>query len=149
MKYNKPRSGFELRLRGSFPMTIPQRNPTESVCLCKCCKFFLSNYIKFAELVIKIFKRTEYITNLSLSLYIYIYICVCVCVCVYITYIRFIYWMPWNLVCDFWVSWSFYKTTIIWHLTKWNESKIEKYSQKPLGLCRNLYVYFCVCVGGL
>ena len=25
----------------------------------------------------------------------------------------------------------FYKTTIIRQLTKWNESKIEKYSQKP------------------
>ena len=26
--------------------------------------------------------------------------------------------MPWNLVCDSWVSWSFYKTTIIRQLTK-------------------------------
>ena len=25
--------------------------------------------------------------------------------------------MPWNLVCDPWVSWSFYKTTIIRQLT--------------------------------
>ena len=59
--------------------------------------------------------------------YIYIYI-----------YIRVIYFMPWNFVCDPWVSWSFYKTTIIRQLTKWNESKIEKYSQKPLGFCNSM-----------
>ena len=35
-------------------------------------------------------------------------------------YIRFIYIMPSNLVCDPWVSWSFYKITIICQLTKWN-----------------------------
>ena len=28
--------------------------------------------------------------------------------------------MPWNLVCDPWVSWSFYKTTIIRQLTKFH-----------------------------
>ena len=44
------------------------------------------------------------------------------------------------------VSLSFYKTTIIRQITKWNESKIEKYSQKSLGLCRNLYVCLWVCV---
>ena len=56
--------------------------------------------------------------------------------------------MPWNFFCDPWVSWRFYKTTIIRQLTKWNESKIEKYSKKPLGLCMNLYVclWVCVCV---
>ena len=55
--------------------------------------------------------------------------------------------MPWNLVCDPWVSWSFYKTTIIRLLTKWNESKIEKYCQKPLGFCRkHVIVGVCVCV---
>ena len=32
---------------------------------------------------------------------------------------------------------------------KWNESKIEKYNQKPLGFCRKLYVWLCVCVCGL
>ena len=48
--------------------------------------------------------------------------------------------MPWNLVCDSWVSRTFYKTTIIRQLTKRNESKIEKYSQKPLGFYRKLYV---------
>ena len=48
--------------------------------------------------------------------------------------------MPWNLVCDSGVSWSFSRTTIIRQSTKLNESKIEKYSQKLLGFCRNLYV---------
>ena len=60
-------------------------------------------------------------------------------------YIRFIYLMLWKFVCNSWISWSFYKT-IIRQITKWNELKIEKYSQKPLGLCRNLYVCFCVYV---
>ena len=56
--------------------------------------------------------------------------------------------MWWKFVRDPWVLWSFYKTTIIRQITKWNESKIEKYNQKPLGLCRNLYVcsWVCVCV---
>ena len=69
--------------------------------------------------------------------YIYIYIYI---------YIRLIYLMPWKFVCDLWVSWNFYKTAIIRQTTRRNESKIEKYSQKPLGLCRNLYVCLWVCV---
>ena len=51
------------------------------------------------------------------------------------------YSMLWNLLGDPWVSWSFHKTTIIRQLTKWNESKIEKYNQKQLGFCRKLYVW--------
>ena len=35
--------------------------------------------------------------------------------------------MPWNLVCDPWFSWGFYKTTIIRQLTKWNESLEQEY----------------------
>ena len=61
-------------------------------------------------------------------------------------YIRFTHLIPWKFVWDIWVSWSFYKTTIIRQITKWNESKIEKYSQKPLGFCRDLYVCLWVCV---
>ena len=52
--------------------------------------------------------------------------------------------MPWNIVGNPWVSWSFYKTTIIGQITKWNESKIEKYGQKLLVLGRNLYVYLYI-----
>ena len=40
---------------------------------------------------------------LSLSLYIYIYIIVIIIIIEWF-YIRFIYLMPWNLVCDAWVS---------------------------------------------
>ena len=51
-------------------------------------------------------------------IYIYIYVCVCVylcvcmCICLYDNnkwiYIRFIYSMPWNLICGPSVSWSFF-----------------------------------------
>ena len=47
--------------------------------------------------------------------------------------------MPWKFVCDLWF-YEVLQATTIRQITKENE-KIEKYSQKPLGLCLNLYVY--------
>ena len=49
--------------------------------------------------------------------------------------------MPWKFVCDFWFH-EISQTTIIRQITKGNEGieKIEKYSQKLLGLCSNFYV---------
>ena len=51
------------------------------------------------------------------------------------------YLMPWKFVCDL----KFHKvlqTTINRQITKGNKEikKIEKYSQKPMELCTNLYV---------
>ena len=45
--------------------------------------------------------------------------------------------MPWMFVCH--LSFHNFLQTIIWQITKGNE-EIEKYSQKPLELCTNLYV---------
>ena len=55
--------------------------------------------------------------------------------------------MQWKFFCDLRFH-EFLPTTIIRQITKGNEEieKIEKYSQKPLKLCTNIYV--CVC-GGL
>ena len=49
--------------------------------------------------------------------------------------------MPWKFVCDLRLR-EVLQTIIIRQITKRNEEieKIEKYSRKPLGLCRNLYV---------
>ena len=57
--------------------------------------------------------------------------------------------MPWKFVCDLRFH-DVFRTTIIRQITKENEEigKIEKYSQKSLELCTNLYVYGLVC-GGL
>ena len=51
------------------------------------------------------------------------------------------YLMLWKFICDPMFR-GVLQTTIIKQITKENEEieKIEKYSQKPLGLCRNLYV---------
>ena len=46
--------------------------------------------------------------------------------------------MPWKFVCDLWFC-EVLQTTIVRQITKGNEG-LEKYSQKTLGLCRNLYV---------
>ena len=56
--------------------------------------------------------------------------------------------MPWKLVCDLRFR-EVLSSTIIWKITKRNEKieKIEKYSQKQLELCTNLYV--CLCVGDI
>ena len=62
-------------------------------------------------------------------------------------YVRCIYLMPWNFVCNHRVSWSSYKTTIIWQLTKLNESKIKKIYSKTIGILEeSLCVCVCVCV---
>ena len=48
--------------------------------------------------------------------------------------------MQWKFVCDFWFH-EFLQTGIL--LKEMNKSKkSKKYSQKPLELCRNLYVFF-------
>ena len=54
--------------------------------------------------------------------------------------------MQWKFVCDLRFHEAL-QTTIIRQITKGNE-KIEKYSQKPLGLYRCLYVclWVSVCV---
>ena len=70
---------------------------------------------------------------------------------------RFIYLMPWNLVCGPWVSWSFYKTTNIRQLTEWNESKMFTCDFKCVCVCVcvcvrvrafvwGIVAYYCVCM---
>ena len=55
--------------------------------------------------------------------------------------------MPWKFVCDPRFH-EVLQTAIIRQITKENKEieKIEKYSQKPLELCTNLYVCLCECV---
>ena len=60
--------------------------------------------------------------------------------------------MQWKFVCNIRFH-EVLQTTIIRNITKGNEEieKIEKYNQKPLELCTNLYVrlWECVCGGEL
>ena len=57
------------------------------------------------------------------------------------------YLMTWKFVSDLRFH-EVLQTTIIRQITKENGGieKIEKYRQKPLKLCTNLYVCSCVCV---
>ena len=97
-------------------------------------------------------------------IYMYIYMCVCVCVCVCVRVcmcvciiminkyiIDFMYLMPWQFVCDH----KFHEVlqkTIIRQIAKEKVEmeKIEKYSQIPLEMYRNLFmclwVSACLCI---
>ena len=59
----------------------------------------------------------------------------------------FMYLMPWKFVCNLRFH-EVLQTTIIKQITKGKEEieKIEKYSQKSLELCTNIYVCLCVCL---
>ena len=112
----------------------------------------------YIYIYIKIEKKTDIYTGTHIQRCMYLQLCVFVCIYAYIIiiiiiiikYILDIYISnSWNLDCNPLVSWSFFKTTIIRQLRKWNESKIEKIQSKTVVVLYDflrVVVSVCVCV---